>query len=106
MNNCLPGSVHERNRPQLAAYCRGYRDVISLYYASNPRVVLVDNYPNWVRLYETNPTTWNAYVPDGIHPFGNDGTAAITILNIKAALLAQAEIIANLPKGDQSLDSR
>ncbi len=90
MNNCLPGSVHDQDRPQLAAYYQGYRDVISTYYAGNSRVVLVDNYPSWVNLYQTNPTQWNSYIPDGIHPWANDGTAAITIPNIQAALLAQA----------------
>jgi acyl-CoA thioesterase I len=88
MNNCRPGSVHEQDRPQLVAYYQGYRDAISTYYACNARVVLVDNHPSWVNLYQTNPTLWNAYVPDGIHPLAN-GTAAITIPNIKAALLAQ-----------------
>lgn len=89
MNNCLPGSIHAQDRPQLAAYCQGYRDVIAAYYANNSRVVFVDNYPAWANLYETNPTLWNSYVPDGIHPWANSGTAAITIPKIQAALLAQ-----------------
>lgn len=89
MNNCVPGSAHEQSRPQLVAYYQGYRDVIATYYASNPRVVLVDNYPEWVDLYETDPVAWNSYVPDGIHPNDN-GAAAIIIPNIQAALQAQA----------------
>lgn len=88
MNNCLPGSVKEQNVPQLSAYYQGYRDVISTYYASNPRVVLVDNYPQWVDLYQTNSATWNSYVPDGLHP-NDSGAAAIIIPDIQAALLAQ-----------------
>ena len=90
MNNCLPGSANALNRPQLeTSYYPGYRDVISNYYAHNPRVVLVDNDPQWVSLYATNPTLWNTYVPDGIHP-SSDGTAAVTFPDIRTALLAQA----------------
>lgn len=88
MNNCLPGGESDLARPQLAAYYQGYRDVISTYYASNHRVVFVDNYPDWVELYQANPSTWNSYFPDGLHPT-SAGTAAITMPNIQAALLAQ-----------------
>jgi acyl-CoA thioesterase I len=89
MNNCLPGSAKEQKVPQLAAYYQGYRDVISTYYASNPRVVLVDNYPQWVDLYQTDSATWNSYVPDGLHP-NDSGAAAIIMPDIQATLLAQA----------------
>jgi lysophospholipase L1-like esterase len=89
MNNCLPGSESAQMRPELADYYQGYRDVISKDYSNNPRVLLIDNYPSWVNLYQSDPATWNKCVPDGIHPSG-EGTALITIPNIKAAMLAQA----------------
>ena len=61
MNN--PTSSHLTARPNYAAYYQGYRDI-----AQARSLVLIDNLPNWLHLYNTDPATWNAYVPDGIHP--------------------------------------
>jgi acyl-CoA thioesterase I len=50
-------------RPQLAEYYQGYHDV-----ATQRGVVLVDNYPNWLQLRDTNPILFKQYIPDGTHP--------------------------------------
>ena len=66
MSNCIGGTNNDGGRPLLSQYYQGYRDVVQ----ANPGVLLVDNYPNWLSLYNSQPahTTWNSYVPDGIHP--------------------------------------
>lgn len=51
------------NRPDLAGYYQGYRDV-----AAANGLLLIDNYRNWIDLYNSAPGTWHDYVPDGIHP--------------------------------------
>jgi len=77
-------------RPDLANYYQGYRDV-----ASTRGLILIDHYPNWLDLYNTDRATWDSYVPDDIHPT----TAA-------AAAIIQPEIEAqlNTPPGDFDYD--
>ena len=78
MNN-VPGST----RPNLAEYYQGYRDV-----AAANHVLLIDNYPNWLNLYNTNPSLWTAYVPDGVHPSAS-GSQNLILPEIQLALNSQ-----------------
>lgn len=50
-------------RPNLAAYYAMYREV-----AAERGLLLIDHQPNWAALQESDPTTFQAYVPDGVHP--------------------------------------
>lgn len=89
MNNCADVNGHDAatKRPDLASYYQGYRDVA----AANSNVLLIDNYPNWVDLYNSEPNhaTWLSYMDSyGIHP-NAAGTQAITMPEIKRALLSQ-----------------
>lgn len=61
MNN--PIDRHLTARPEIAAYYQVARDV-----AAAQGLLLIDHYPNWLEVYNSDPTTWDSYVPDGIHP--------------------------------------
>ena len=63
-------------RPDLAAYYEMYRDV-----AAERGLMLVDHHPNWARLQSESPATFQAYIPDGVHPVANG------VLNITLPLL-------------------
>jgi hypothetical protein len=71
------------DRPNLAAYYQGYRTM-----AAANQLLLVDNYPNWLNLYQTNPALWNAYVPDHIHPT-DVGARNIILPEVQATLMSQ-----------------
>lgn len=71
------------NRPNLASYYQGYRDV-----AAANGLLLIDNYPNWVNLYNSDPATWHSYVPDGIHPIAL-GSQNVIIPEIQRMLNGQ-----------------
>lgn len=59
-----PGSgPHATDRPKLADYARGYRDV-----AKARGLRLVDHLPNWDKLMRENPARFDELVPDRIHP--------------------------------------
>jgi uncharacterized protein YjdB/lysophospholipase L1-like esterase len=82
MNNAVGSALTAR--PNLELYYQGYRD-----YAALNGYKLVDNYPLWKNLYDTNPTQWATYVPDNIHP--NDaGRAAVMMNNLVTTLEAPA----------------
>ncbi len=78
MNN--PVNVHLTNRPEIDAYYQVSRDV-----AAARGALLIDHYPEWLSLYNSDPTTWALYVPDGIHP-GPRGRANLILPGIIAAL--------------------
>ena len=61
MNNPVGSALTDR--PNIEQYYQGYRD-----YAAEKGYLLVDNYPLWKNLYDTNPTLWATYVSDKIHP--------------------------------------
>jgi lysophospholipase L1-like esterase len=71
------------DRPNLAAYYQGYRNV-----AATNGLLLIDNYPNWVKLYHDTPTLWNYYVPDHIHPT-SEGATAIILPEVEKTLMSQ-----------------
>ncbi len=53
----------ETNRPEIEAFNENYRVV-----AKTLGLPLVDNYPIWLKLKETNLPRYQALVPDGSHP--------------------------------------
>jgi lysophospholipase L1-like esterase len=55
--------VHLERRPNLKNYYQIYRDV-----AKTRKLLLIDNYPNWEKILNSDPGLFNKYVPDGIHP--------------------------------------
>ncbi len=50
-------------RPDLPAYYAMYREV-----AAARELLLIDHHPNWAALQGNDPATFQAYVPDGVHP--------------------------------------
>jgi alpha-L-rhamnosidase len=58
-----PTGEHLEIRPRVEEYNQIYRDA-----ARERGLLLIDHYPNWQRLLETEPDTFREYVPDGIHP--------------------------------------
>ena len=60
------------NRPELAAYNQNYRD-----YAKTNHLTLLDHFPAWQKLKETDANKFHEYIPDGTHP-NKDGSLAIT----------------------------
>ena len=61
MNNPVGGSLTAR--PDIADYYQVARDV-----AAAQGLLLIDHYPNWLDLYNTDPTTWSSYLLDQVHP--------------------------------------
>jgi lysophospholipase L1-like esterase len=84
MNNCV--GVHAEQRPDLAQYYQGYREVAK----ANKDVLFIDNYGKWLALYNSQPdhAAWKSYVPDGIHP-NADGARAIIVPSVRQALQSQ-----------------
>jgi len=70
-------------RPNLEAYYQGYREV-----AASNKLLLIDNDPNWSRLYQRDGDKWVEYLPDHIHP-NADGTAAIIMPELQKMLTSQ-----------------
>ena len=68
---------------------------------ANPGVLLIDNYVNWVNLYnsQSDHAMWNSYVPDGIHP-NDQGAQAVIVPEIQKVLLSQ------LPANQKALWNR
>jgi acyl-CoA thioesterase-1 len=57
------GKRSQSTRPQLEAFNDNYRT-----YARLHSMMLLDHYPNWRKLKETEPKIFQSYVPDGTHP--------------------------------------
>ncbi len=72
------------NRPNLAAYFEGYRDV-----ARARKIRLVDHHPNWLALMERDREKFLSLVPDGLHPTPA-GYREILLPELKRALLSSA----------------
>jgi len=81
MNNPNPSG---EPRPAIAAYYQVARDV-----ATSQGLLLIDHYPNWLDLYNTDPTTWDTYVDGGIHPT-NTGYDNILMPELQQVLEAEA----------------
>jgi len=59
----LDSGPHASDRPGLAQYFQGYRDI-----AKARNLLLVDHYLNWAKLMKEDPARFDQLVPDGIHP--------------------------------------
>ncbi len=83
MNVCLdhPNTgPHASQRPRLADYCEGYREV-----ARERGLRLVDHYPDWARLAAEDPARFDRLVPDRIHP-QLQGYRELLLPTLKAAV--------------------
>jgi lysophospholipase L1-like esterase len=69
-------------RPKLADYYANYTAC-----ATERKLALVDNFPSWRNLAETDDKMFATYVPDGVHPT-KEGIVAITWPNMEKLLLA------------------
>ncbi len=69
-------------RPDLERFNDNYRKL-----AREQGLPLLDHYVVWKRLKETDPATYQKYVPDGTHP-GSTGSLAVTWPTIQAWLEA------------------
>lgn len=58
-----PTGIHLQDRPKFKDYYQMYRDV-----AKTRKLLLIDHYPNWEKILNTNPELFKRLVPDGIHP--------------------------------------
>lgn len=74
------GNGSSLHRPDLTAFNQNYRD-----YAKTHDLALLDHYPAWQKLKETDAEKFHAYVPDGTHP-NKDGSLAVTWPLIRAWL--------------------
>ncbi len=70
-------------RPHLQDYYDMYREV-----ASEKGILLIDHYPNWLRILEKGEEEFRKYVPDGIHPNQNAGEQIIAPHIIQSILSA------------------
>jgi lysophospholipase L1-like esterase len=85
MNSCLDqpqpgGGRHASDRPQVAAYFQGYREV-----AKARGLLLVDHYPNWLKIMTNDLPLFDRLVPDRIHP-QVPGLRQVLLPELKATL--------------------
>jgi lysophospholipase L1-like esterase len=71
------------DRARLAEYFKGYRQV-----ARERGLLLIDHYPNWLKLMNDDRDKFLEYVPDGIHPT-QAGYHAIALPEIQRRLLSE-----------------
>ena len=84
MNSCLDqdvGDKHASLRPRLAEYFQIHRDV-----AKERNLLLVDHYPNWLKLMTEDPARFDKLVPDRVHPEA-EGYRTVFLPTLKAALI-------------------
>lgn len=74
-----PIKVHLEKRPEIEKYYQMYRDV-----AAARKLRLVDHYPNWKKILDSNPAEFDKLVPDGIHPNANGAEKVITPVLLQA----------------------
>ena len=67
-----PGNPALSNRPQLEAFNDNYRN-----FAQADDVPLIDHYPAWLALKQTNQALFESWIPDGAHP-NEPGSLTIT----------------------------
>ena len=75
--------VHAADRPRLTEYFDGYREV-----ARRRGLILIDNYPNWLRLLESGRDQFLKRVPDGIHP-QEPGYREVVLPELKRVLIGK-----------------
>ena len=84
MNSCLDqdgGDKHASLRPRLAEYFQIHRDV-----AKERNLLLVNHYPNWLKLMTEDPARFDKLVPDRVHPEA-EGYRTVFLPTLKAALI-------------------
>ena len=83
MNSCKDksGGTAATDRPRLAEYFQVDRDL-----ARARHLLLVDDYPNWLRIMTKEPNRFDRLVPDGIHPRA-EGNRTVLLPALKAALM-------------------
>ena len=74
-----PIKVHLQRRPKIKDYYQMYREV-----AQARKLRLLDHYPAWQKILESDPKRFDAYVPDGIHPAPSGCQAVITPAIVRA----------------------
>jgi acyl-CoA thioesterase I len=74
-----------QSRPNIDAYNDNYR-----VYAKEYGLPLVDNYPDYLKIRETEPEKYHKWLSDGSHP-NAEASLAITWPNIRALLEAAAK---------------
>ena len=67
-------------RPNLTSYYQMYREV-----AAERGLLLIDHQPNWAALQQVDPATFQACVPDGVHPTPQ-GIAKIVLPRLRSML--------------------
>jgi acyl-CoA thioesterase-1 len=88
MNSCKdkPGSgAHASDRPKLAEYFQVYRDV-----AKERRLLLVDHYPNWLKIMNEDPARFDRLLQDRIHP-QLESYREVLLPELKRVLLGQTK---------------
>ncbi len=85
MNACMDqpqpgGGRHASDRPRIAAYFEGYREV-----ARERGLLLVDHYPNWLKIMTNDLPLFDRLVSDRIHPQA-EGYQRILLPELKATL--------------------
>jgi len=86
MNSCKdyteknPGWDHATNRPKLAEYYEIYRQV-----ARERKFRLIDHYPNWRKIMDTDLGRFDELVPDRIHPNAK-GVEQVIMPTLRTAL--------------------
>lgn len=71
---------HESHRVDIEAYHQNYRDV-----AAERGLLLIDFFPVWLELKNSNPARYDILIPDSIHP-GTKGEMEIVVPEIFSAL--------------------
>lgn len=80
------GNRSQSTRPQLEAFNDNYRT-----YARLHSMTLLDHYPNWRKLKETESQVFQSYVPDGTHPNAT-GSLNVTWPVVKEWLESQRKL--------------
>ncbi len=75
-----PINEHLEIRPEIERYYQMYREV-----AAERGLLLIDHYPNWVKVLREDKGVFDQYVPDGIHP-GPVGCERVITPGILAAI--------------------
>lgn len=76
----VPHKEAATGRPQIEDYNKNYRN-----YAKAHNLTLLDHYPNWLKIKETDPEKLAKLIPDGSHP-SPEGSLTVTWPTIRAWL--------------------
>lgn len=86
-------------RPNLPAYYQMYREV-----AAERGLLLIDHYPNWVNLQNTNAAQFQSYVADGLHP-NAAGIKAIALPLLQRKLVGAVDYLPVTPPAPRLLET-